>query len=83
MPKRSSKPPADVNEAALAILRSATGESPPTEKLTLAPKNPAAVALGSLGGKKGGLARAKALTAEQRIQTAKKAAAARWKKPAE
>ena len=43
-------------------------------------KNPAAVALGRLGGKKGGLARAKKLTAEQRREIAKKAAAARWKK---
>ncbi len=43
-------------------------------------KNPAAVALGRLGGKKGGVARAKKLTAEQRREIAKKAAEARWKK---
>ena len=41
-------------------------------------KNPAAVALGKLGGAKGGKARAKALTKAQRIAIAKKAAKARW-----
>ncbi len=41
-------------------------------------KNPAAVALGKLGGKKGGPARAKKLTPEQRREIAKKAAATRW-----
>ena len=43
-------------------------------------KNEAAVALGRLGGLKGGKARAKALTAKQRVRIAKKAASARWKK---
>ena len=41
-------------------------------------KNPAAVALGKLGGKKGGPARAKALTAKRRRQIAMRAARARW-----
>lgn len=41
-------------------------------------KNPAAVALGRLGGLKGGKARAEALTKKQRSKIAKKAAAARW-----
>jgi len=44
-------------------------------------KNPAAVALGRLGGAKGGKARAAKLTPEQRSEIAKKAAAARWNKP--
>jgi hypothetical protein len=43
-------------------------------------KNPAAVALGRLGGLKGGKARAKTLTALARKKIAKRAAAARWKK---
>lgn len=43
-------------------------------------KNPHAQALGKLGGLKGGKARAKKLTPEQRAEIAKKAAAARWKK---
>lgn len=41
-------------------------------------KNPAAVALGRLGGLKGGKARAEKLTAKKRSDIAKKAAAARW-----
>lgn len=43
-------------------------------------KNPAAVALGRLGGLKGGKARAKKLTKKQRSEIARKAARARWKK---
>ena len=45
-----------------------------------APKNKAAVALGKLGGRKGGLARAKSLSPEQRSAIAKLAARARWQK---
>ncbi len=41
-------------------------------------KNPAAVALGKLGGRKGGLARAAKLTPEQRREIARKAANARY-----
>jgi len=41
-------------------------------------KNPAAVALGRLGGKKGGPARAAVLTPEQRSESARKAVRARW-----
>ena len=40
----------------------------------------AAAELGSMGGKKGGKARAKALSAERRYEIAKKAALARWSK---
>lgn len=43
-------------------------------------KNPAAVFLGRLGGLKGGKARAKTLTKSQRIEAARKAALARWRK---
>ena len=46
-------------------------------------KNPAAVALGKLGGRKGGKARAEKLTPEQRSAIAKKAAQARWAKKRE
>lgn len=41
-------------------------------------KNPAAVALGRLGGLKGGKARAAKLSDEERSEIAKKAAKARW-----
>lgn len=43
-------------------------------------KNPAAVALGRLGGKKGGPARAARLSADERTSIARKAANARWQK---
>ena len=41
-------------------------------------KNPAAVALGRLGGQKGGKARAAKLSPAERSAIAKKAATARW-----
>jgi hypothetical protein len=43
-------------------------------------KNPAAVALGKLGGAKGGKARAAKLSDKKRSEIAKKAAQARWSK---
>lgn len=58
MPTRSSKPKKDVNQIAAEILAAAIGEPPP--KPEDAGKNPAAVALGRLGGQKGGKARADA-----------------------
>jgi hypothetical protein len=45
-------------------------------------KNPAAVALGRKGGKKGGPARATKLSPEQRSESARKAVQARWSKAA-
>jgi hypothetical protein len=78
MPERSSKKrPRDINALAARIVAEATGEAPPEEPST---KNPAAVALGRLGGQKGGKARAAKLTPEQRREAARLAAAARWKK---
>ena len=44
------------------------------------PKNQHAVALGRLGGKKGGLARKRALSSKKRSEIARKAARARWGK---
>lgn len=72
------KRPADVNQRAVLIAKIATGEIEDTPDLK--GKNPAAVALGKLGGLKGGKARAAALTKKQRSEIAKKAAAARWRK---
>lgn len=76
MPKRSSKP-TDLNSRAAAIVAQATGEGEP-EADPYEGKNPAAVELGRLGGKKGGKARAAKLTPKQRSAAAKKAAEARW-----
>ena len=77
MPTRSSKTHLDANQAAKHILDQLTGDAPKDEPPPV--KNEAAVALGRLGGKKGGAARALALTPEQRSEIAKKAAAGRWK----
>lgn len=43
-------------------------------------KNPYAVALGRRGGEKGGPARAAAMTAEERSESARNAVRARWEK---
>jgi hypothetical protein len=77
MPKRSSKP-RDLNAMASAIVEEATSDEPtpdPDEG-----KNPHAVALGRMGGKRGGKARAESLSPEQRSEIAKRAAHARWAK---
>jgi hypothetical protein len=73
MPKRSRKP-ADPNQLAASIVAEVTGAAKAEPE-----KNPAAVALGRLGGLKGGKARAKKLSAEKRSAIAKKAARSRWK----
>lgn len=78
MPTRSSNPHRDANQAAKHILDQLTGDAPKEEPPPA--KNAAAVALGRLGGKKGGVARAASLTPEQRSGIAKKAAASRWKR---
>ena len=59
----------DHNQKAHSIVQQANAE-----------KNPAAVALGRLGGKVGGKARAAKLSPERKKEIAKKAATARWKK---
>jgi hypothetical protein len=71
----------DVNELAFSIVQQATGEIPAEEssqeKLT---KNHHAVALGRLGGLKGGKSRASKLSKKRRSEIAQKAAQARWDK---
>ena len=57
-----------------------TGDGSPQAQQEDGGKNPAAVALGRLGGLKGGKARAKKLSAKQRSEIAKRAAQARWRK---
>ena len=76
MTKRSGIP-RDVNKLAKAIVDEATGEAPPAAE---SDKNPAAVALGRLGGLKGGPARMKGLTKKQRSELGRSAARARWGK---
>jgi hypothetical protein len=79
MPKRSSsRKGLDPNQLAARVVADATGSAPRKRR-----KDPAAVALGRKGGLKGGRARADSMSPEQRSEVAKRAAAARWKKPAE
>jgi len=88
MPDRSSKKrlqgPPDTNSIAFRVMQEATGQAPKSEPDSTSPvtieKNPAAVALGKLGGAKGGPARAAALSDKKRKSIAKKAAKARWSK---
>lgn len=68
--------PRDVNQLAKLIVDQATGQAAPEPEGPV--KNPAAVALGRLGGLKGGKARAASLTKKQRSAGAKRAAKARW-----
>lgn len=67
----------DLNQLAKFITDVATGDSEDSNKIE---KNPVAVALGRLGGLKGGKARADKLTPERRKEIAAKAAAKRWQK---
>lgn len=78
MPKRSSTGRKDLNQLAKSIVDQATGEAHTEPEKP--EKNKAAQELGRLGGLKGGKARARKLTAEERSEIAKKAAKARWEK---
>ena len=76
-----AKPPRPVKKRDVQDIERADSEGmaqpqglPPKEK------NPAAVALGRLGGLKGGKARAENLSAAKRKEIAKKAAKARWER---
>ncbi len=91
MPKRSSmaksKPKRHGTEHDFTVTARRVVEQAIGEKLDGSPlddphagKTPAAVALGKLGGAKGGQARAKALSADERKAIAVKAAKARWKR---
>jgi hypothetical protein len=84
MPDRTRKRPADANRRAWEILQQATAEDEELRntlvKTEQEGKNPAAVLLGRLGGLKGGKARAKKLTPQERSEIARVAATARWKK---
>lgn len=72
------KRPRDFSQLAKLVVDLSTGNATEPEPDT--GKNPHAVALGRLGGLKGGQARAKALSKKRRVEIAKKAIAARWKK---
>jgi hypothetical protein len=73
MAKKTRK--SDFAQNALRVVEISTGGP-----LKPKEKNPAAVALGRLGGKKGGKARAAKLSASQRTEIASNAAQKRWRK---
>ncbi|MGH2466892.1 MAG: histone H1 [Candidatus Limnocylindrales bacterium] len=77
MPKRS-RMPRDPNQLAKAVVDFATGqrEPDPPERV----KDPAAVELGRRGGYIGGRVRAERMSPEERAESARKAAQARWGK---
>jgi hypothetical protein len=81
MAKRKKKEH-DFAVTAFRVVQEATGQAEPeseeTELGLVEGKNPHAVALGRLGGLKGGKARFQKLTSEQRKEIAAKAAQARW-----
>lgn len=64
----------DLNQLAASIVEQATSEQPPSQPCS------ARARAGSIGGKKGGSARAAALSEDQRSDIARKAAESRWKK---
>ncbi len=70
------KRPTDISQLAHQIVQEATQEV--KEEIPTKEKNPAAVALGRLGGLKGGPARAKKLSSRKRKEIAQKAAKKRW-----
>lgn len=83
MPNRSRTPkrPRDFNSRAFDSVAKLTGTAPPEpEEEPLDPMRVAAAALGRRGGLKGGHARAAKLTPEERAESARKAAKARWAK---
>ena len=84
MLNRSSKnkKPHNLNKLAHSIVNEATVESSDGHNIDNG-KNPAAVALGKLGGLKGGPARARKLTKEHRSEIARNAAKVRWQKEKE
>ena len=75
---KGEKRPADVIGAAVKVMKISTGEI--EEDTNDENKDPAAVALGRKGGKKGGKARADKLTPEERSKIARRAARERWRK---
>jgi hypothetical protein len=76
--QKRSRMPRDINQLAHKTLMIAIGEDVEAERKPDGGKNPAAVALGKLGGVKGGKARWKGVSKKKRSEIARKAAKARW-----
>jgi hypothetical protein len=70
--------PRDFNQRAKMVVELSTHQREPGPEPRI--KDPAAVALGRKGGIAGGKARAEKLTPQERSESARKAAEARWHK---
>lgn len=85
---RGERRPDDPAAAAVRAVQIGLGEEPERLDRTVTnlhtvpdkEKSAAAIALGRLGGKRGGVARAQALSSDEKRRIAKKAADARWGK---
>ena len=75
-PSKKPKPPEDEVEAAHHAVRLLTDQDEPTDDEI---RSQAASILGKLGGRKGGLERARRLTKKRRAEIARQGAEARWK----
>lgn len=79
---KEKRKPRDLNQLAADIVRRSTEEDRTPQAQPIV-KDPAAVALGRKGGKKGGKVRADRLTADRRKEIARIAAQTRWGKSAD
>lgn len=79
MSKTHPDRPRDMNQLAKRIVDLSIGEETEEQPIERE-KNPHAVALGRLGGQRGGKARAERLTATKRSEIARAAARSRWSK---
>ena len=75
--KKGEMESSDLEKVATAVAEETSKNGPISKEST---KNPHAVALGRLGGKKSGKARLEKLTPERRKEIARIAAKARWAK---
>jgi hypothetical protein len=80
MSKTRPERPRDMNQLAKRIVDLSVGEETEEQPTEPQEKNPHAVALGRLGGQRGGKARAERLTATKRSEIARVAARSRWNK---
>jgi hypothetical protein len=84
MPKRISKRPSDINQAAYLMVERSTAEQeiePPAKKPSKSEISRIMAAMGRKGGKKGGKRSMVTMTPEERRARALQAAKARWDKP--
>lgn len=79
MPKRSRRKDEDEAQAAVRVMETIAHKS----ETARPKKNPAAVALGRRGGRKGGKVRAARLDPKRRSEIARLGALARWGRPKE